>query len=460
METANASLLDEATAAAEAMTMAYRLVNRRQSNLRKKVFVSGKLYPVNKALLESRAEPLEIEIVEGDLRRTEPTDEYCCTVGDYGVNVRCIPWAEWVASYRRTDSQPYTSSGKCTEICRDKPLNEYYFDTLTLQSDHGAVRLRALEKHYNLRYNPDGTISVSLDETTSDIDLNTLLYVLTGKSVNLPEANTAVNIPCTRQSAYMTHPVFSLYHSETDMMRYIKSLENKDLSLTMSMIPLGSCTMKLNPASAMLPLLHPNLTEIHPFAPREQALGYAEMIESLEKYLAEITGFDAVSLQPNSGAQGEYAGLKAVRDYHLANGDMRRNIAVIPESAHGTNPASASMCGMEIVTVKTQSNGNIDIADLQSKLRQHAETVAVLMVTYPSTYGVFEPEIKRVCDLVHQYGGQVYMDGRKHECAGRVDLAGTDWGGCLPSQSAQNIQYPRTAGADRVSVRYVSKHIC
>ena len=214
-----------------------------------------------------------------------------------------------------------------------------------------------------------------------------------------------------RKTAYLTHPVFNQYHSETEMLRYIRSLSDKDLALDRAMIPLGSCTMKLNATSEMLPVTWPEIGNIHPFAPANQAEGYRELIDMLSNMLCEVTGYDAISLQPNSGAQGEYAGLLAIRAYHRSRGDLHRDICLIPTSAHGTNPASANMCGMDVVAVACDDKGNVDVGDLKAKALQHKDRLAALMVTYPSTHGVFEEGIAEICEVVHQYGGQVYIDG-------------------------------------------------
>jgi glycine dehydrogenase len=225
-----------------------------------------------------------------------------------------------------------------------------------------------------------------------------------GEEVRLPRA-------LLRQSAYLGHPVFNTHHSETEMLRYLRLLESRDLSLTRSMIPLGSCTMKLNATAEMLPITWPAFSRLHPFAPRAQTAGYAQIIQELEAMLSEITGFPGVSLQPNSGAQGEYAGLQVIKAHHEARGEGHRNVCLIPQSAHGTNPASAAMVNYRIVVVKTDENGNVDVGDLEAKAAQNARNLAALMITYPSTHGVFEEEIRRICDVVHRYGGQVYMDG-------------------------------------------------
>ena len=224
-------------------------------------------------------------------------------------------------------------------------------------------------------------------------------------------AGGALPAELLRSDAVLAHPVFTTHHTEHEMLRYLKKLQNRDLALDHSMISLGSCTMKLNATSEMIPITWPEFANIHPFAPREQAAGYLEMIEGLADYLRAVTGFPAISMQPNSGAQGEYAGLVAIARYHASRGEANRRICLIPKSAHGTNPATAQMCGMQVVVVECDDNGNVDVADLRAKAEKHAADLAALMITYPSTHGVFEESIREICDLIHQYGGQVYMDG-------------------------------------------------
>ncbi|HYF70092.1 MAG TPA: aminomethyl-transferring glycine dehydrogenase [Ohtaekwangia sp.] len=299
-----------------------------------------------------------------------------------------------------------------------KQLNEHYFDTLKIASaDTKAVEKEALKHGINFRYFSDQSIGIAVDETTSPEDIKKVASifatVLNKKGLNAAATDKAINWPSSlvRTSPYLTHPVFNTHHSEHEMLRYIKRLENKDLSMVHSMISLGSCTMKLNATAEMVPLTWPEIGNIHPFAPADQTEGYKIIIENLENWLKEITGFTGVSLQPNSGAQGEYAGLMVIRAYHEDRGDKKRNIALIPASAHGTNPASAIMAGMHVVVVKSDEDGKIDVADLKAKAAQYNDQLSCLMVTYPSTHGVFEESITEICETIHQNGGLVYMDG-------------------------------------------------
>jgi glycine dehydrogenase len=288
-----------------------------------------------------------------------------------------------------------------------------YFDTVRLHGGEGGaadVLARARERGMNLRQLDDSTVTISLDETTTLADVRDLLSLFGAHPAATTDAGP-LPLQFNRTSPYLTHPVFNSHRSETEMLRYLNLLANKDLSLATSMIPLGSCTMKLNATAEMVPVTWPELNSLHPFAPVDQAKGYQELIRRLEAMLAEITGFAAVSLQPNAGSQGEYAGLLVIRQYHLSRGDRHRNVCLIPQSAHGTNPASAAMVGMKIVVVKTDESGNIDVDDLRIKAEQHAADLSALMVTYPSTHGVFEESITEICDIVHRFGGQVYMDG-------------------------------------------------
>ena len=296
-------------------------------------------------------------------------------------------------------------------------MNTAFFDTIVVKADAKKVKTIAEENEINFYYIDDNTISISLNETTSIADLNKIIAVFAsanGTPLTLIETLSKTNhFPenVNRTSTFLQHDVFNKHHSETALMRYIKMLERKDLALNHSMISLGSCTMKLNAASEMLPLSMPQWNNIHPFAPLDQAQGYQEMLAKLENQLNVITGFAGTTLQPNSGAQGEYAGLMVIRAYHQSRGDHHRNIALIPSSAHGTNPASAAMAGMKVVVTKTLENGNIDVEDLREKAVLHKDNLACLMVTYPSTHGVFESAIREITQLIHNNGGQVYMDG-------------------------------------------------
>lgn len=298
-------------------------------------------------------------------------------------------------------------------------LNTHYFDTLRIQAANPeAIRKIATERGLNFYYS-GGEIGISLDETSSQQDVLDIISVFAAAAnqdtavATFSSDATLDHIPShlTRTSSYLLHPVFNSHHSESEMMRYIKFLENKDLSLNTSMISLGSCTMKLNAATELIPVSWPAFSRMHPFAPAEQTAGYQRIIRELENYLSIITGFAATSLQPNSGAQGEYAGLLAIRRYHLSRGEGHRNVVLIPVSAHGTNPASAVMAGMKVVVTKCDEAGNIDVDDLRARAEEHASDLAALMVTYPSTHGVFEESIREICEIIHQYGGQVYMDG-------------------------------------------------
>ncbi|MFY0674217.1 MAG: aminomethyl-transferring glycine dehydrogenase [Bacteroidia bacterium] len=544
MELANGSLLDEGTAAAEAMGMMMS-VNKKAGN---KFFVADKLFPQTKAIIETRAEPLGIEIVYGKYRDFEPSTEYFGAIvqfpredgsvvdykdfiekchatktlvcvaadlmslvlmtppGEMGADVvvgttqrfgvpmgyggphaayfatreqykRQIPGriigvsvdAHGNRAYRmalQTREQHIKREKATSNICTAQALlanisamyavyhgpagiksiatrihgmakitesalaklgisnhNKEYFDTLMLhvdESKYEAIKAEAEARMINLRYFNDGVhIGVAFDETVDLDDLGELVSVFTTAYgtdaidvVALAEGmDTAYNGSLQRESEILTHPIFSLYHSETEMLRYLKRLENKDLSLAHSMIPLGSCTMKLNATAEMIPVTWSEYSNIHPFAPVEQAISYTQMFEELEEQLKQVTGFDAVSLQPNAGAQGEYTGLMVIREYLSAMGQGHRNICLIPASAHGTNPASAVMAGMKVVVTKTDENGNIDMGDFKEKVEKHSENLAALMVTYPSTHGVFEETIIEICDLIHKHGGQVYMDG-------------------------------------------------
>lgn len=299
-----------------------------------------------------------------------------------------------------------------------KQVNEHFFDTLKIAvADKAAVEKEATKHEINFRYFADNHVGISIDETTNAKDVETIVQIFSNaigkKATALSVNGVQLNWPASlvRTNSFMTHPVFNAHHSEHEMLRYIKRLENKDLSMVHSMISLGSCTMKLNATAEMVPVTWPEFGNIHPFAPGSQTLGYQELTTNLENWLKEITGFTGVSLQPNSGAQGEYAGLMVIRAYHQSRGDHHRNIALIPASAHGTNPASAVMAGMNVIVTKSDEEGKVDVADLKAKAEQYKDRLSCLMVTYPSTHGVFEEAIIEICEIIHKNGGLVYMDG-------------------------------------------------
>ncbi|MCE4555924.1 aminomethyl-transferring glycine dehydrogenase [Pelomonas cellulosilytica] len=290
------------------------------------------------------------------------------------------------------------------------------FDTLAVECDAAAVLARALASGANLRRLSDTLVSVSLDETTTRADVEALwTWFAPASTLKLADYSAGIEslIPATlrRTSAYLTHPVFNTHHSETEMLRYIRGLSDKDLALDRSMIPLGSCTMKLNATAEMIPITWPEFANLHPFAPQDQLAGYAELDALLQQWLCQATGYAGISLQPNAGSQGEYAGLLAIKAWHESRGDHQRTVCLIPESAHGTNPASAQMCGMSVVVTKCDKEGNIDLVDLKAKCEQHADKLAAIMITYPSTYGVFDTHVKEICALVKAHGGRVYVDG-------------------------------------------------
>jgi glycine dehydrogenase len=531
LEIANASLLDEATAAAEAMALCHAAVPGR-----KKFFVADNCHPQTIAVVETRAKPLGIEVVIEDYAQSRFDDsvfgalvQYPATdgaiidytefvrqahqagalvvvaadilaltllkpPGEFGADVAVGntqrfgvplgfggPHAAYFATrdqYKRhmagrlvgvshdTDGKPgyrlalqtreqhirrdKATSNICTAqvllaviasmyavyhgprglraiaqrvhnlTCRLadaglKIVHQNFFDTLHValgEKTADKVLADAARAGINLRKLGSNSVGISLDETTTEKDLADLCEILGGKIENRSESKS-FRIPQSafRNSDFLTHPVFNTHDTETEMLRYLKKLESRDLSLTTSMIPLGSCTMKLNATAEMFPLSWPEISKLHPFAPNDQTTGYREMCDQLEDWLAELTGFAAVSLQPNAGSQGEYAGLLAIREYHASRGEAHRNVCIIPTSAHGTNPASAVMAGFKVIPVACLKDGDIDLADLRAKAETHKNDLAALMVTYPSTHGVFETTIREICEIVHSHGGQVYMDG-------------------------------------------------
>ena len=347
-----------------------------------------------------------------------------------------------------------------------KPVNTSWFDTLTLRLDERtqSVVKSAQEQEINLRLVDEQTVGISLDETTEIDDVKALWSILLGDH-NLDADTLAAEISealpgnLIRTDDFLSHPTFSNYHSETEMLRYLRQLSDKDIALDRAMIPLGSCTMKLNATAEMLPITWPEFSNMHPFAPNSQTVGYQIMIEQLEKMLCAATGYDAMSLQPNAGSQGEYAGLLAIRGYHESRGDSHRTVCLIPSSAHGTNPASAQMCGMSVVVVKCDDQGNVDIEDLNDKATLHADKLAAIMVTYPSTHGVFEEKITDICDIVHQHGGQVYIDGANLNAMVGVCQPGKFGGDVSHLNLHKTFCIPHGGGGPGVGPIGVGKHL-
>lgn len=380
--------------------------------------IPGRIIGVTKDMDGKRALRLALQTREQHIKRDKATSNICT------AQVLLAVMAGMYAVYHGPRGLKYIAGKvhKHTATLADAieklgiyQTNEHYFDTLSFKTPSGPILKIALEKEMNFYYPNADTVQVSINETTSIADLNDIVSAF-AKAVNkeaspITELLEESNVGFVRQTDFMTYEVFNSYHSETELMRYIKKLERKDLALNHSMIALGSCTMKLNAASEMLPLSNPQWGNIHPFVPIDQAAGYQKMLKKLELQLNEATGFAGTSLQPNSGAQGEFAGLMTIRAYHISRGDNHRNICLIPSSAHGTNPASAVMAGMEVVVTKALDNGNIDVDDLREKAEKYKDNLSALMVTYPSTHGVYESAIKEITSLIHDNGGQVYMDG-------------------------------------------------
>ncbi|MCC7050641.1 MAG: aminomethyl-transferring glycine dehydrogenase, partial [Bacteroidia bacterium] len=382
-----------------------------------KRLIPGRIIGVSIDVHGKTAYRMALQTREQHIKRDKATSNICTAqallaimAGMYAV----YHGAEGIKSIAQDIHQKTITLSNALQNAGYKLLNETFFDTVTFEIPKGKdiqqLKTHLEKSEINIRYNANQTITIAIDETTLVNDLQNLINLLT--SSNTPLALSSENaLGEIRKSSFLKQAVFNKYHSETELMRYIKRLENKDLSLTHSMISLGSCTMKLNAASELYPITMPEWANLHPFVPVNQAEGYTQMISELNRNLSEITGFEAMSFQPNSGAQGEYAGLMVIRQYHLQKGNAHRNVALIPSSAHGTNPASAALAGMKIVVVKCDSLGNIDIEDLKAKAAQYADNLSCLMVTYPSTHGVFEESIVTITDIIHQHGGLVYMDG-------------------------------------------------
>ncbi|WP_372368895.1 aminomethyl-transferring glycine dehydrogenase [Candidatus Uabimicrobium sp. HlEnr_7] len=385
--------------------------------------VPGRIVGISKDRFGNKAYRLALQTREQHIRREKATSNICTAQVLLAIIASMYAVYHGSEGLKRIANKVHTLTKILdTELKKlgYNLANSHYFNTLTIevsQEQNAAIKSSALKCEMNFRHLPN-QITIAIDETTTCEHIETICEIFAThnklSAANIDFVNyqtTDVLGAFSRSSKFLDHPCFHEHRSETAMMRYTKSLENRDLSLTTSMIPLGSCTMKLNAAMEMIPVSWPEFSQLHPFAPQDQTLGYQELFEELEADLAEITGFYATSLQPNSGAQGEYAGLMVIRAYHIGQGQPQRNIALIPSSAHGTNPASAVMAGMKVVVVKCDEQGNIDVDDLQQKALKHQDNLSSLMITYPSTHGVFEEEIQKICQIIHENGGQVYMDG-------------------------------------------------
>ena len=385
--------------------------------------IPGRLIGLSKDRLGDNAARLALQTREQHIRREKATSNICTAqalLANMSAMYAVYHGPHGLKKIAEKVAKLTQILAKGLEQCGLEVRHPVSFDTVVVKK-HDAktfAEKTAQQLHINFRVVDEDHIGITVDETVDKAELETILKAFTTEAVDVDKlaqevgAASSVPEPLRRTSEYLTHPVFNSHHSETELLRYMHHLQSKDLSLVHSMIPLGSCTMKLNATTEMVPISWPEFSAIHPFAPSDQTQGYAKLIDELEKDLAEITGFHAVSLQPNSGAQGEFTGLRVIRKYQEQQPGKKRDICIIPVSAHGTNPASAAMSGMRVVTIKCDTKtGNLDIDDLKSKCEKHKDELGAIMVTYPSTFGIFEPHIKEVCDIVHKYGGQVYMDG-------------------------------------------------
>lgn len=378
-----------------------------------KRMVPGRLIGVSQDVLGNPAMRMSLQTREQHIRRDKATSNICTAQVLLAVLAAAYGIYHGAKGLKKISTKVHTKASSLAASLSSAGFElaaDQFFDTITIVTDQAQVLFeRAQKAGINLRLLNHNQLSISVDETTTETELLALLTVFSIDK--LVESDGILSENMLRKSKYLTHPVFSDYHCETEMMRYLKRLENKDIALNHSMIALGSCTMKLNAATQMYPISLPGFSKLHPYAPVDQTKGYQQLFKDLEHDLCEITGYDAVSLQPNAGSQGEFAGLLAIHAYHESRGDHDRNICLIPSSAHGTNPASAVMAGMKVVIVKCDESGNIDIDDLNVKVQKHTDKLAAIMVTYPSTHGVFEVEIKNICEIIHTAGGQVYLDG-------------------------------------------------
>jgi glycine dehydrogenase len=378
-----------------------------------KRMVPGRIIGVSQDVLGQPAMRMSLQTREQHIRRDKATSNICTAQVLLAVLAVAYGIYHGAKGLKKIATKVHIKASSLATSLKQAGFElavEQFFDTITLNTNQAkSIFDKAQQSDINLRLLNNSQLSFSVDETTTDDELLALLKVF---SINELTVSTSVlSVEMIRTTSYLTHPVFSQYHSETEMMRYLKRLENKDIALNHSMIALGSCTMKLNASVQMYPITLSGFSSLHPYAPEYQTQGYQQLFKDLEYALCEVTGYDAVSLQPNAGSQGEFAGLLAIHSYHQSRGDFERNICLIPSSAHGTNPASAVMAGMQVVIVKCDTAGNIDLQDLKIKVAKHQEKLSAIMVTYPSTHGVFEVEIKQVCEIIHNSGGQVYLDG-------------------------------------------------
>ncbi len=378
-----------------------------------KRMVPGRIIGVSQDVLGNPAMRMSLQTREQHIRRDKATSNICTAQVLLAVLAAAYGVYHGAAGLKKIATKVHTKASSLAISLKSAGFElaaEQFFDTITINTSEAQTLFDSAQKvGINIRLLSETQLSISVDETTTQTELLALLAVFS--VAELSQSESILSAEMLRDSEYLTHPVFSQYHSETEMMRYLKRLENKDIALNHSMIALGSCTMKLNAATQMYPISLPGFSKMHPYAPVDQTQGYQQLFKDLEHALCEVTGYDAVSLQPNAGSQGEFAGLLAIHAYHDSRGDSHRNVCLIPSSAHGTNPASAVMAGMKVVIVKCDESGNIDINDLKAKVEKHADNLSAIMVTYPSTHGVFEVEIKNICDIIHQAGGQVYLDG-------------------------------------------------
>ncbi len=378
-----------------------------------KRMVPGRIIGVSQDAHGAPAMRMSLQTREQHIRRDKATSNICTAQVLLAVLAAAYGVYHGAKGLKKIATKVHLKASALAESLKASGYTlaaDQFFDTITINTDKTQTLFtNAQQSGINLRLLSDTQLSISVDETTTETELLSLLSVFSIDK--LAESDPVLPTSMMRESDYLTHPVFNQYHSETEMMRYLKRLENKDIALNHSMIALGSCTMKLNAAVQMYPVSLPGFSKLHPYVPESQTKGYQQLFTDLEHALCEVTGYDAVSLQPNAGSQGEFAGLLAIHSYHESRGDFDRNICLIPSSAHGTNPASAVMAGMKVVIVKCDESGNIDIDDLEVKVEKHAQKLSAIMVTYPSTHGVFEVEIKQICDIIHNAGGQVYLDG-------------------------------------------------